>query len=280
MARYIVDLTEYSSSSFAAGDYIEMWHAGGGSNRSKKVALNRFAMLTGAVFTGVVQAASVNIVIGDNGTGTGGVVTAGSNTNGSTPAPGSLRCNRAVGGGSTWIFPDDTNIWRLTTTAPTNANYTGANVVGAQTSSLAAKELLEGETPITEVLEAIAQGAAAVRRFVYKPGFGEPGEEGAPRPFGGEQFEGVVIDFAPRYGYDLDALHPYGKSLNEITVIGDLLRAVDWLVREVGIGGVSPDDVGSSDLVDSPSPNGATIEELGDAHATVILEDADFLKKK
>ena len=64
--------------------------------------------------------------------------------------------------------------------------------------------------------------AAAVRRFTYKNG-----------SFGGEEFSGLVVDYAPRYGMDRDADHPAGKSLNVVTAIGDLMIAVDYLAGRV-----------------------------------------------
>ena len=69
--------------------------------------------------------------------------------------------------------------------------------------------------PIDDVLTAVQAGADAVRRFTYKSG-----------AFNGEEFSGVVTDYAPRYGMDRDVEHPAGKSLNILTVIGDLLLAV------------------------------------------------------
>jgi len=48
----------------------------------------------------------------------------------------------------------------------------------------------------------------------------------------GEYFEGVIVEYAPRYGMDMDATHEAGRSLNNVTVIGDLLRAVDFLVAQ------------------------------------------------
>jgi hypothetical protein len=48
----------------------------------------------------------------------------------------------------------------------------------------------------------------------------------------------VIVDYAPRYGMDRDPAHPAGKSLNLINVVGDLLRAVAWLIeREMGRAG-------------------------------------------
>ena len=54
-----------------------------------------------------------------------------------------------------------------------------------------------------------------------------------PRPYGGEEFSGVVVDYAARYGMDRDAAHPAGKSLNTINSTGDLLIAVNYLAGRV-----------------------------------------------
>ena len=122
----------------------------------------------------------------------------------------------------------------------------GGTVVGTQTSSLDAKDVLDGLTPMEDVLAAIATGARGVRRFQYKAPImraerldknGRVVKDEtllvSERPWGGEEFEGVVIDYAPRYGMDADEAHPAGRSLNTITVIGDLLRAVAHLTERV-----------------------------------------------
>jgi hypothetical protein len=194
-----------------------------------------FALLSGATFTGAITATIVSASFGDNGASGGGALQALNNTNATTPAPGTLRCYRATSG-SAFMYPDDTAIWRTLTATPTNANYAGGTVVGAQTSSLDTKDVLGDPLPAEDVLALIAQGAAAVRRFQYKPivdydNDGNPIE--GPRPYGGEEFSGVVVDYAPRYGTDVDDDHPAGKSLNSINATGDLLIAVNYLAGRV-----------------------------------------------
>ena len=147
---------------------------------------------------------------------------AGRNTNASTPAAGVLAIEDKAGD-LYRIWPDDSGVLRILTGAwPTNANDTGGTVVGAQTSNLDAKTVLGDPIGIDDVLAAIQLGAAAVRRFVYKNG-----------EFNGEEFSGLVTDFAPRYGMDRDAAHPAGKSLNIVTALGDLMRAVANLTERV-----------------------------------------------
>lgn len=158
---------------------------------------------------------------GDTGTGVGQFVQIGRNNNASTPAAGHVAMEDK-GATYYYVWPDDSGNLRIHTSAPTNGGDTAGTVVGAQSSSLDAKDIQPGLSGIDEVLERIAIGAGAVRRFAYKSG-----------AFGGEEFQGVVVDFAPEYGMDRDEAHPAGRSLNEINVIGDLLRAVAHLTARV-----------------------------------------------
>ena len=72
------------------------------------------------------------------------------------------------------------------------------------------------------ILTHIQAGAAAVRRFVYKS-----------NAYNGEEFSGLIVDYAARYGMDRDDEHPAGKSLNVINAIGDLMIAVTDLAGRV-----------------------------------------------
>jgi hypothetical protein len=237
MARYIADLTELASSTFASGDFVEVWHAAGGSNRSKKLRLDRFAMLaTNNVFAGSINLDNfVSINSFDNGGNRGPIVEIGRNNNGSTPSPGFIRLIRADNGNAP-IWVDNGGLVRVHTVSNiTNATMTAGTVVGAQTSSLDSKDII-GEPEIDSLWDRIALGAAAVRRFVYKSSLGwdnEGNEIVGARPYSGEDFSGVVVDYAPCYGMDRDAAHPAGKSLNEINILGDLLLAVSQLGARV-----------------------------------------------
>ena len=173
-------------------------------------------------FPTISAAFGARISAADLGANAGPYVLIGNNTNGSTNAAG--RVTIATRGGTYYhVWPDNSGNLRIGATAPTNANDTSGTVVGAQTSMAAAKHLFDDVTPIGDVLASIQQAAAAaVRRFTYRSG-----------AFNGEQFEGVVTDLAPRYGMDRDEEHPAGKSLNEITLLGDLVRAVAWLSERV-----------------------------------------------
>lgn len=154
----------------------------------------------------------------DNGTGIGPTLIIDRNSNGSTPAAGNVRLT-ARGGADYYFWPDNAGNARMGTTAPTNAQDTSGTVIGTQTSMAAAKNILVDLSKLAEVKERIKLGAAAVRRFIYKSG-----------SYNNQEFEGVVIDYAPAYGMDRTKEHPSGKSLNEIEIFGDLLRVTDWAV--------------------------------------------------
>lgn len=161
----------------------------------------------------------------------GPTLTASRNTNGGAagPAPGLLNLFRA-NGNPTFLWFDNSALLRLNSAAPTGStgtptvDITAGTVVGTQTSSLDTKNILGEVGSPEEALRAIVEAAKTLRRFTYKN-----------ESFGGEEFEGVVTDFAPRYGMDRDAAHPAGKSLNEIQLFGDLIRAVALLAQKVGL---------------------------------------------
>jgi len=175
----------------------------------------------------VTQLALVRRDLGNNTAGPSLYVARNSSTGAVGPAAGTVRLEGAATNGYLWI--DASSNLRIHTAAPTGSSGsptvsdTAGTVVGTQTSMAAAKHLFDDVTPIGEVLANIQHAAtAAVRRFTYRSG-----------AFNGEAFEGVVTDLAPRYGMDRDEEHPAGKSLNEITLLGDLLRAVAHLAERV-----------------------------------------------
>ncbi len=142
-------------------------------------------------------------------------------------ASGALQFQRA-NNSAMRVWVDDSGILRIHTAAPTGStgsatvSDTAGTVIGAQTSSRDAKNVQDELSDIVDVIAAIRQGAEAVKRFTYKSD-----------AFQGAEFEGVIIDDAPRYGMDCDEDHPAGKSLNVVTAIGDLLRAVAHLTDRV-----------------------------------------------
>ncbi len=169
---------------------------------------------------GVVATGACTIGSYDNGTGAGPYLYIGRNNNATTPAPGHVHAldKNAV---SRYLWIDSSGIVRTHTAAPTSTD-TGGTVVGTQTSSLDSKIIAGEPLPAAQILAAVQAGAEAVRRFTYRSG-----------SFNGEEFSGVVVDYAPRYGMDRDEDHPAGKSLNVATVIGDLLIAVANLAQRV-----------------------------------------------
>ena len=226
----ITDLA--AASSVAATDNLVINQ--GGTDR--RVTADKFAVLGLAnTFTADVTLSKANPTIGaaptsgaaalsagrgDNGANSGSFVFVGRNSNASTPAAGRLFMETLSSSRHLWV--DNTGLLRIHTSAPTNATDTAGTVVGAQTSSKDAKTQRGKPEDAAAILAHIAEGAKAVRRFVYKNG-----------AFGGEEFSGIVVDYAPRYGMDRDADHPAGKSLNVPNAIGDLMIAVDYLARRV-----------------------------------------------
>lgn len=69
-------------------------------------------------------------------------------------------------------------------------------------SCLSSKDIVGDPLSIDAVLASVQRGAEAVRRFTYKSG-----------AYNGEEFSGIVTDYAPRYGMDRDEKRPAGRSL-------------------------------------------------------------------
>lgn len=157
----------------------------------------------------------------DNGSGKGSNIQLGRNTNGTASAAGFVAMTDK-GGQVYRVWPDDNGLLRINNADPTSANDTAGSVVGAQSSSLDSKNVVGGAVSVGDIYLHIESGAAAVRRFTYKSG-----------AFNNEEFSGMVVDYAPRYGMDRDGAHPAGKSLNVVTAIGDLMIAVTDLAARV-----------------------------------------------
>lgn len=165
--------------------------------------------------------------LGNNETGPNIVLNRNTNAGAEGPSPGTVIIVQA-NGTSRVLWPDNSGLLRIHTAQPTGSTgtpttgITAGVVVGDQTSMAAAKHISDDLSQLSEVLQRIERGAAAVRRFVYKSG-----------AYNNQEFEGVVTDLAPPYGMDRDDEHPQGKSLNEIQILGDLLRAVADLSQRV-----------------------------------------------
>ena len=184
--------------------------------------LANFYATVGGTLLGQLYNSGLVFYAQDLGVGAAGcALVAGANSNGTQGGAGFVTMGSRTAVGYR-IWPDASGNLRINTGDPTYANDTAGTVVGTQPASLDSKNVQPGITNIEAVLERIAIGAGAVRRFVYKSG-----------AFGGEEFEGVVVDYAAAYGMDRDEAHPAGKSLNEINILGDLLRAVAYLSERV-----------------------------------------------
>lgn len=182
--------------------------------------INMRAVVAGALLGQLYNSALI-FYSRDLGATAGCNVNLGRNSNASTPGAAYIQM-RGRGDGPNYLWPDASGNLRINTTEPVYASDTAGTVVGTQTSSLDAKAIIGDPISINDVLAAIHIGASAVRRFVYKDG-----------SFNNEEFSGIVTDFAPRYGMDRDQEHPSGKTLNLITIVGDLLMAVANLTDRV-----------------------------------------------
>ena len=154
---------------------------------------------------------SFNLSSFDNGSSLGPYVNIGRNSNATTSAAG-LIILTTKGGTAEYLYCDNSGNLRIGTTLPTSANDTSNTVVGTQTSSLSAKDIIGGVISPRDALSNILTATKALRRFTYKNG-----------SFDNQVFDGVVIDYAPRYGMD------NGKSLNDITLFNDLILSIQAL---------------------------------------------------
>lgn len=264
MTRYIDQLNENTGP--VGGDYLLCYQASAGAtDKDRKVNVNKFAVLANAQsFTGAQTFAPANTAIdavtinmptssagyalniqfngtrridsyvqsgasviemlnADFGSNAGPLLWIGRNSNASTPAAACLQL-MARTGTAVYYWTDNAGNLRLSTSAaPTNSTDTGGTVVGTQTSSLDSKNVVGDACSPLEALRSLCEAATnALRKFTYKSG-----------AFNGEVFDGLVVDYAPRYGMDRDAAHPAGKSLNVITLLGDLVQAVAYLSQRV-----------------------------------------------
>ncbi len=165
---------------------------------------------------------SVQLAAFDNGNSIGPYITLGRNSNASTPASAFIII-QDKNSNANRIWVDGSGNLRIGTSNPTNANDLAGTVVGTQTSSRAFKNILGAATNPAQALKNIVEaGRRALRRFTYKSG-----------AYNNQAFEGIIVEEAPRYGMDRDAEHPAGKSLNEITLLSDLVGAIVALTERL-----------------------------------------------
>lgn len=167
---------------------------------------------------------SMSLLAFDNSTGGGCFIAVQRNSNSTTPSAGYVTLHTRAGT-SRHLWVDNGFLLRISsgTTAPLNGTDTSAGtVVGDQSSSLSVKDVIGTAVDGATALSHVADGAAAVRRFVYKSG-----------AYNSEEFSGLIVDYAARYGMDRDDEHPAGKSLNVINAIGDLMIAVTDIAQRL-----------------------------------------------
>jgi len=154
-------------------DSVPIWDSESGTQGRATISTlgNIFARLDQAVtFASSVTAGTAVIVSAfDAGAGGGPVVRIANNNNGTTPSPGYIHTSRADGANCS-LYADNSSVWRTVNSfTVTSANFAGGIIVGTQTSTIQEKDVEGDVAPLDDVLAAVAEGAAAVRRFRYKP---------------------------------------------------------------------------------------------------------------
>lgn len=181
------------------------------------------AGLTVTLPDGATSVNTIHLSEIDNGALTGSRLFIGRNSNTSTPAAGALLI-RTRAASSRSIWPDQSGLLRIHTSAPTNATDTDGSVIGDQTSNAAFKNIVGEPVSGDVALDNIIAAADDVQRFTYESG-----------AYNSQEFSGIVLDgeTAHRYGKDIDAEYPAGKALNDITLFGDLVLAIRELAARV-----------------------------------------------
>lgn len=167
-----------------------------------------------------INVASVLVNNADVGAGGSIFMQIGRNSN-ATNASGFLRIFGKTGNAN--------DIWADASAAPGilrignatgTATDTGGSVVGAQTSSLDQKDVIEQLISGEEALQVIA--STPLFRFRYKDG-----------RLGGGEYLGIITDYSPVFGADPDEGHPNGRILNEVNAHGYAMAAIQALLQRV-----------------------------------------------
>jgi hypothetical protein len=161
----------------------------------------------------------LDVVAGSFGTSSGSMIRVGRNTN-STGAPGFIDL-RDKNGGHNAIWSDSSRVLRIGDAPDVTSGDTTGTIVGTQTSSRSAKDVLGLFIDRPSALRTVLD--TPLFRWRYKPGRGIQGEE----------FIGIITDDSPAFGMDRDEAHPGGKSLNVPTAIGLLIASVQELQLQV-----------------------------------------------
>jgi hypothetical protein len=119
------------------------------------------------------------------------------------------------GGAFRYLWPDDVGDWRSAAGQPVGTGDLGGQVVGTQTSQLAAKDLLQQWHDPFPALQAVLD--TPIYDFQYKE------NENGIRKYQGEVFTGPVTDYSPHFGMDQN------KVLNPSNVAGYLTLSIQAL---------------------------------------------------
>lgn len=164
----------------------------------------------------------IDLASADLGSGVAGPsIAIGRNSN-ATNTAGTLQL-MAKSGTNCWYWTESSggNLRASTSAAPGNANDNSLGVyVGTETSSLDTKDVIDEFIDYDEALALIL--AAPLYRFTYKNG-----------KYQGQEFTGVITDYSPTFGADIDEEHPHGKSLNVITAHGYEMAAIKALYQMI-----------------------------------------------
>ena len=152
----------------------------------------------------------------DNGSSYGCRIFIGRNSHSGTTSGGFLLLEASDANFYPLWFDTSGNLRTASANTQPTSGTTGT-VVGSQSSSLASKNIADALPDIREAYQHILQAArTGLRAWSYKTG-----------AYNGEYFpNGIVTDYAPRYGLDRDETHPHGKSLNTPVAIGDLMASI------------------------------------------------------
>lgn len=159
----------------------------------------------------------LRIASADTGAGSYGPFMAIGRNSNATARAGWLRITGA-GGNQNDIWPDNSatpGVLRIGN-GTTSSTDLGGSIVGAQTSSLDMKDVIEEFKDVDKALAVILD--TPLFRFHYKDDrLGKP------------EFLGIITDYSPIFGADPDEAHPNGRILNEVNAHGYAMAAIKAL---------------------------------------------------
>lgn len=158
----------------------------------------------------------------DNGANGGPNLTIGRNENASTPAAGYVSLRRA-NDVAAYIWPDSSNILRIHTLVPTNANDTAGTVVGTQTSWHEYKRDIVENTKYKQALKRIVD--TPIYDFMYIDDSMLDDEDKAPTYTG-------FVGYKKRDWFLTNKGKNQVPCLDTITIFGTLSMAVKQLAAE------------------------------------------------